>query len=581
MKEEKEPELGVLFKTIGSQGNMNKPLLITIGALLTPITLAGAIWGYVRAYNRVGYHQNKIIDIKHIDPFTRKSMIIFAVLGWGVCIVGIYLFYVIFSTIFPRVPGGAIIGFVMANIVISFVIMYLFKNWSIYHNNITGELGKFGKARWGEPSDVEDFRNTVGTFVGGNHSYNKDGHIITASSTRGGKGVNLIIPNLLGLDGDIGSWFVIDPKGENAAVTAKYQRSKGKNVYIVDPWKINGNTPASYNPLDLLKNDESLADDATIISDMVVPENAHSKDPFWDERSKSLITGLIMHLIVSEPRENQTLTKIWEWLRLPDDEFGLLLAGMAISDNPAVKACANETLSFKTNSDKVYSSILGSAQSHTDFLKSPMLQKSLDKSDLDINTLTDGKTCIYVIIPADKLHSHYQWLRIIITTALRSAARNKNKKVTFLLDEFAALGKMSEVEMFLGIGAGYHISLWMIMQSLVQLKNIYGENWESFLGNTAVKQFFNTKDLFTADYLSKFLGTRTDVSWVGNETHNADVKAIPLANPDDLIRGLDDHILTFIDSRPPMLFPKRPYYDVPFLAERAEANPYFTEQARA
>jgi hypothetical protein len=31
---------------------------------------------------------------------------------------------------------------------------------------------------------------------------------------------------------------VIDPKGENAAITARYQRQMGRKVLILDPWNM-------------------------------------------------------------------------------------------------------------------------------------------------------------------------------------------------------------------------------------------------------------------------------------------------------------------------------------------------------
>ena len=53
--------------------------------------------------------------------------------------------------------------------------------------------------------------------------WNDDRHLLTIAGSRAGKGVSLIIPNLLFYEG---SALVIDPKGENARVTAG-RRGKG------------------------------------------------------------------------------------------------------------------------------------------------------------------------------------------------------------------------------------------------------------------------------------------------------------------------------------------------------------------
>src|ERR1022692_1624000 len=59
-------------------------------------------------------------------------------------------------------------------------------------------------------------------------------HMLTIAPTRSGKGVSLIIPNLLNYAGAV---LVIDPKGENAWITAAFRRKiLGQKTFIVDPW---------------------------------------------------------------------------------------------------------------------------------------------------------------------------------------------------------------------------------------------------------------------------------------------------------------------------------------------------------
>lgn len=54
--------------------------------------------------------------------------------------------------------------------------------------------------------------------------YTGSGHLMTIAPTGAGKGVNCIIPTLLRYPGPV---TVIDPKGENYAVTAEYRRQLG------------------------------------------------------------------------------------------------------------------------------------------------------------------------------------------------------------------------------------------------------------------------------------------------------------------------------------------------------------------
>ena len=79
----------------------------------------------------------------------------------------------------------------------------------------------------------------------------------------------------------------------------------------------------------------------------------------------------------------------------------------------------------------------------------------------------------------------------------------------FVLDEFASLGHMRQIEDAAGQIAGYGVKLWPILQDLGQLKALYKERWETFMGNAGVLQFFGNNDLTTLEWVSKRLGSTT------------------------------------------------------------------------
>ncbi|MDQ7079023.1 MAG: TraM recognition domain-containing protein [Robiginitomaculum sp.] len=47
------------------------------------------------------------------------------------------------------------------------------------------------------------------------------------------------------------------------------------------------------------------------------------------------------------------------------------------------------------------------------------------------------------------------------------------------------------------------------VQDLSQLKRIYGDGWETFIGNSGVIQYFGSRDRITADYFSALCGVTT------------------------------------------------------------------------
>jgi hypothetical protein len=81
--------------------------------------------------------------------------------------------------------------------------------------------------------------------------------------------------------------------------------------------------------------------------------------------------------------------------------------------------------------------------------------------------------------------------------------------VLFLLDEFGTIGKLSEVSKAYGLMAGLGMVIWAFVQNLVQLKEHYPEEWETFIGNSNAIVCFGMMDKFTVDYVSNILGTTT------------------------------------------------------------------------
>ncbi|MEL6979873.1 MAG: type IV secretory system conjugative DNA transfer family protein [Pseudomonadota bacterium] len=96
-----------------------------------------------------------------------------------------------------------------------------------------------GSARWARLSDLKraGLLGASGLILGRHNKANggmlrlpTDTHFLTVAPTRSGKGVSAIIPNLLSWQGSV---LVIDPKGENAAVTSSYRATLEQDVQIL------------------------------------------------------------------------------------------------------------------------------------------------------------------------------------------------------------------------------------------------------------------------------------------------------------------------------------------------------------
>lgn len=371
-----------------------------------------------------------------------------------------------------------------------------------------------GSAEWGNGDTLEaEVGFELGRIGSGKHTrvlrYGGDGHVITVAPTRSGKGVSCVIPNLLHYPGSV---IVTDPKGENHAVTARRRRELGSVVHALDPFDVVGGT-AAFNPVDLVDGDGPDAnDDAWMLADMlVVPEGKGGDHTFWNEEARALLAGLVLHVATNAPPELRTLTHVRELLTLPPDPFQLLLKDMSESDS-AGGLVARAASRLLQKAERERSGVISSAQSHTHFLDSPRMARVMGHSSVDLAEVKRGCVSLYLVLPPERMDTYRRWLRLTIACALLAMTRTPGRprrRVLFLLDEFANLGRMEPVQRDISLAGAYGSSFWLLLQDLSQLKGTYPDKWETFLANADVLQAFGINDWETAEYLSKMTGETT------------------------------------------------------------------------
>lgn len=457
----------------------------------------------------------------------------------------------------------------------------------------------YGSAEWATLEHLEQHGviNNNGLFLGdfeeldsrSSLNYTGDRHLLTVAPTRSGKGVSSIIPNLLTYQGSV---LVIDPKGENARVTAMRRGANGlgQTVHIVDPWGITGAAASCFNPLDWLSaDDEDISENAMMLADSMITPRSGNGDPFWDMEAKALLMGIILYVALDSYEQGQrTLGRVRDIIVSDSDTFNETLARMGSHPNHIINSTAMRTISKE---DKLRASVLASLQSHTHFLDSPRIRENLSRSDFKFEELKSSKITIYLVLPADRLETFGRWLRLLVQQAITVNARNiavrPDKPILFLLDEMAALGRLTMVEQAYGLMAGFGMQLWGIVQDLSQLERIYDQGWETFIGNSGVLQYFGSRDQKTADYFSKLCGVTTvekftisnafaksmnfaqslggggGNSTTSTQTWSTDAMQRHLAFPDELMVMRDGKQLVFIENSNPIQGKKALWFNDP------------------
>lgn len=423
-----------------------------------------------------------------------------------------------------------------------------------------------------------------------------DAHACLIAGTRSGKGRSIIVPNMLQYTGSV---LANDPKGELATITAR-QRSQGlgQKVHVLDPFGVAGGYAEhfrrGFNPFRAMRQGSEI-EDAALIADALVIAGGGTQDPHWDESARSFIEGVILHLATAGPGRwvgsegGPSLITLRETvgqgLPGPDGKRTMRVLELAMRENPGahgvVQAAAAD---FFDRPLKERGSVLSSARRHLKFidlfLERPKSRRTLESHEFDLTDLKREPTTIYLCLPGRYLGLCARWLRMFVNLALQAMEREGTVRdqlpVLFCLDEFAALGHMRQIEDAAGQMAGFGVKLWTILQDLGQLKALYKDRWETFLGNSGVIQFFGNNDLTTLEWISKRLGktvveaTKTSELTSmqyrqGAANESKSLESYELLTVDEAARffGRGDHMLrqlVLISGKRPVVL-QRAYYD--------------------
>lgn len=445
-----------------------------------------------------------------------------------------------------------------------------------------GERGV--RSRWLAPEEMstDEWQARDGVLLGYCDGrvigWNDNRHMLTIAGSRSGKGVSLIIPNLLFYTGSV---FVIDPKGENAARTAK-RRGEGtlggkpglqQDVHVLDPFgESQLQDLAAFNPLRALDvKSEMIVEDVGLFAEALIthPERG---ERHWTESAQALIRALIL-VVMSDLRfaKRRNLITVRRLLLLTDEAIenarispasddllsgheALLRILASQEEFPFSYICRGVGEQISAMGDNERGSVLSTARTQTQWLDSPKMAKVLERSDFDLDDLKRKKTTIYLCLPATRMATHARWLRLMILMALNMMERVKVKleqPVLFVLDEFPVLGYVEAIEKAAGLMAGFGVKLWPIVQNVGQLKQHYAHSWETFFANAGIVTSFGVGDSETLKVLSNYLGhthideqTSSGASWdsanKGSPSFREDRKAAPL---------LADHELRLALSR--------------------------------
>lgn len=374
------------------------------------------------------------------------------------------------------------------------------------------------------------------------------------------------------------SLIVIDPKDGEAAMRGAPHRSYRSDTYLLDPFRICPDYKQSgFNPLLAINvsNPEAISQARRLAESLIVP--GRSKDPFWENSARNLLTALILH-VGAAPSEKgrRTLKRVRSLLNAimaeaQDDGDRPTIRRMILEDqfNGLV---AETTGFFVSSSDRTASDVVATITADLGFLDVPQFEPVLAASSFDFASLKKRPGTVFLTCGARTMHDARAWIRLIITAAIDALMTAQGPvPVHIVIDELPLLGAMKAIEVATSITRGANVYFHLICQSLAQLEDVYGRaGFQALMGNCRVKQVLGAGDMFTAKEVSDLLGQSTIKT--KSESHNRGQRGgsqgetesftgRPLMTPGEVMSLPRDEQIIFATGEDPLRAWKQHYFD--------------------
>ena len=374
-----------------------------------------------------------------------------------------------------------------------------------------------GAARWASEAELvrSGLRARQGIVLGHKGGrllvFGGDEHVLLYAPTRTGKGVGVVIPNLLTWPDSV---VVLDVKRENWEATAGFRAAHGQSVFLFDPLDPEGRT-ARFNPLGHIDRTDPIAvlDELQKLAGMLfpAPDNA---DPFWAEAARAGLIGVGVY-VAETPELPFSLGAIYAELTSGDARTRLraILQARADAGRPLSVGAASALSNFCSASENTFASIKQTITARMSLWLSPRACAATEASDFDLRELRAKRISLYLGVTLDNLarvaplyNLLYQQL-VDLNTRERPTAERHPFQVLLLFDEFARLGHAGVIAHGFAYLSGYGLRLLPVLQSPAQLRAQYGADLaEEIMANCAVEIAFAPKELKIARDLSERIG---------------------------------------------------------------------------
>ena len=303
------------------------------------------------------------------------------------------------------------------------------------------------------------------------HSLANDGHVLVIGGSGTGKSSALAIPTLL-CNPDI-PILALDIKGELHQKTVKLGEP---HVRVMDPGDRNS---YGYDPLygiDRNSSSQEILESVLLIVHSLIPLPANTKDPFWINSARNLLTGLLIYHMKQGKN----------FIDCMDEILGKPIKNSI--DEVAQNVCSVNAeyrylIQFADMSEVTLSGIFAELANHiTIFANDADIRYCFRENRHKVSPVDlEGGNSIYLAIREEKLSAYYDVLQLIFnqTLAYLEKRPEDSKRILILIDELPRILSSGKLEKLLdGIKTlrSRKVTLLLVTQSLEALMAAYSEN---------------------------------------------------------------------------------------------------------
>ncbi len=344
--------------------------------------------------------------------------------------------------------------------------------------------------------------------------------VMLSAPTRSGKGVGVVIPNLLNWPDSV---VVLDIKGENYDITAGYRAAHGQAVYAFSPFDEDARSHR-WNPLTAVRTSPlHRVGDLLTIGQVFFPNDGGgtSSEAFFNDQARNLFLGLGLVLL-----ETPSLPRtIGEMLRQSSgkgrslkDHLSGLITQRREQGNPLTDECTDALQRLLSNSENTLSSVVATFNAPLTIFADAVVDAATSADDFKLEDVRRRRMSVYVRIPPNRLANARPLLNLFFSqlVSLNTQAlpeQDPTLKVQCLLvnDEFTAMGRVGVITNAAAFLAGYNLRLLTVVQAMSQLDAVYGDKEaRTFATNHGLQILYAPREQRDADEYSAMLGHFTE-----------------------------------------------------------------------